>query len=174
MEKGFTLIELLVVMSVIAILSAVLFLARGEGELRLRIQRSAFALAKNIREMQEIAMGAQELDCGGKTTYSAGLYFHKVALPDSYLLFADCNENRYKDVDDKILKEVKLEKGVIIYSLSSSPLNIVFSPPEPFTYLNMVKEEGEESIVLSSESDPEESVRQKRIKLNTAGRIEIE
>ncbi|MDI6883129.1 MAG: prepilin-type N-terminal cleavage/methylation domain-containing protein [Patescibacteria group bacterium] len=171
MKKGFTLIELLVTMAVIAILSSVLFLGRTGQEEKLALQRSAFQLVQHLREVQEMAMAGQEASCNGSKTYTFGLYFHKIQYPNSYLLFADCNGNQRRDGSDKILKELKLEKGVKVYDLSPSPLNLAFSPPDPVTYIER-KNWGEEAVITLSLQSSESQ--QKKVKINTAGRIEIE
>jgi len=169
-SKGFTLIELLVTIAVISIISAVLLVGRGKEEERLSLGRSAFKLSQDLREVQEMVMGANSATCTPGVTYSFGVYFEQVS-PDSYLIFADCNNNQFKDSPDQILKEVKLEKKVKIKNLSFSPLNIVFVAPDPTTFINEVSWNTEGVISLGLKSDPSQ---QKTVKINTAGRIEIE
>lgn len=170
-DKGFTLIELLVTMVIIGILSSILFLGRGAEEKRLALGRSIFQLSQNIREVQGLAMGSQEESCPSGTAAGFGIYFHRVSFPESYLLFVDCNDNQHKDGSDVILREVKLEKGVQIQDLYSSPLNIVFAPPEPTTFINGVESGAEGMITISLKSD---SSKQKVLRVNTAGRINVE
>ncbi len=133
--------------------------------------RSIFQLSQDLREVQGLAMGFQEESCPDGAATGFGIYFHQVSFPESYLLFADCNNNQYKDSSDVILREVKLEKDVQIQSLSSSPLNIVFVPPEPATFIGGVESGVEGVITISLKSD---SSKQKVLRVNTAGRIEIE
>lgn len=171
MNKGFTIIELLVVITIIGILSSILFSARGIEEKKLALQRSIFQLSQDLREVQGMAMGFWQESCPGGAATGFGIYFHRVSLPGSYLLFADCNDNQHKDGSDKILREVKLEKGVQIHSLSPSPLDIVFVPPEPATFIGGVESGTEGVITLSLTSD---SSQQKVLRVNTAGKIEIE
>lgn len=174
MKKAFTIIEFLVVMSLIALLSMIVFLGRGEEEERLALQRDAFVLVQNIREVQEMAMGINEVSCGAGTTYSFGVYFDRVAFSESYLLFADCNLDKQKDSSDAILREVALEKGVEVYSLSPSPLTVVFYPPDPITFVNGSQDPSEAVITLALKSNPSQVNNQKKIKINTVGRVEIE
>lgn len=171
MKKGFTLIELLVIMTIIGILSSILFSARGIEEKKLALQRSIFQLSQDLREIQGLAMGFWEESCPGGTATGFGIHLHRVSLPESYLLYADCNDNQHKDGSDKILREVKLEKGVQVQSLSPSPLDIVFVPPEPATFIDGVESGREGVITLSLKSD---SSKQKVLRVNTAGKIEIE
>ena len=176
MKKGFTLIELFVVISIIGILSSVLFLGRTGAEKRLALQRAAYQLAQDLREVQEMTMGAEEAECG---TYNFGIYFHKISSPDSYLVFADCNNNQYRDSADDILKQVDLEKEVQISELeekvvstsltnSLDTLDIVFLPPHPSVFIEREKWDREATITLQLDSA------RKKVKINSAGRIEIE
>lgn len=170
MKKGFTIIELLVVIAIIGILSSVLFLGKTDIEKKLALQRSAFQLAQDLREVQGMTMGAAEENCGIEKTYSFGIYFD-LTKPTSYLLFADCNADQTYNGNDKVLREVNLEKGVQIQSISpsiSNTLNIVFSPPDPITYINVIDWAIEGIITFSLESNT------KQVKINSAGRIEIE
>jgi len=179
MNQGFTLIELLITMVIIGILSAVLFVGKVESEEKLALQRAAYALVQDIRELQEMTIGGKEIDCGGSSTRRLGVYFNKFQSPTSYIIFADCGVILgKKDNLDKELREVFLEKGVKIFNLDPSPLDplsIVFQAPDPLTYLGGKNEKEdwsrEAEITLSLESD--ESV-QKTIKINTVGRMEIE
>lgn len=176
MKKGFTLIELIVVMSIIGLLSSVLFLGRTKGEERLALQRSAYQLTQDLREIQGMAMGAGKVSCDGEYAYSFGVYFHQVEFPNSYVTFADCNGNKQRDVPGEDLREIKLEKGVIFYDISPSvPSAVVFTPPNPTIFINTKEWVDYECIVtLALESEPDNPVNQKKVKINSAGRIEIE
>jgi len=171
-NKGFTLIELLVTIIIIGILSSILFLGSRTEEKKLALMRAAYVLTQDLREIQEMAMGAGEVSCNGDTTHSFGVYFHRVILPDSYLIFADCNDNQHKE-DKEVLREVKLGEGLRIQHVAPPPvaLNIVFVPPDPMVYINGVESGAEGTISIWLESDPTKS---KTIRINSAGRIEME
>lgn len=174
MNKGFTIIEFLVVMSLVIFLSTVLFLGgRGEEEL-LALQRVAYNAVQDIREVQEMATAIEEVSCGEKSTHTFGIYFDSLTLPESYILFADCNENLQKDASDKILREVNIEKAIEVYNLTPSPLNIVFFPPDPTTSINGSQEGSEGIIIFALKSNPTQPRNQKKVKVNNVGRIEIE
>ena len=172
MKKAFTIIELMVIMTLISVLSAILILSGQSEEKRLAVQRNALKLVQDIREVEEKAMSAEAFNCGGTKIYSYGIF---VAAPgDSVAVFADCNGNKTKDIADAIIKEIKTEKGVVVYQTAPSVLNIVFVPPEPATFINGFSSGQEAVITLSSESNPAEPANWKKVKVNNAGRIEIE
>ncbi len=166
---GFTILELFVTVAIIGILSSALFLARGEAEKKLALGRSIYQLAQNLREVQEMAMGAKEAGCG---THDFGVYLAETSL-DSYIIFADCNNDWDYDSNQEFLKEIKLGEGVEIYNLetqgsSVTTLNIVFSPPDPTTYINGDDWGADGIITLSFNSTF------KTVEINSAGRIKIE
>ena len=170
MNKGFTMIELIVVMSIVGILSSALFFNWRSGEATFALQNSAYKLAQNIREMQEMAMEAKEIDCNGYTGSSFGVQF-KSSWLTYYLLFVDCNDNQVQDANDKIFPTVNLEKGVKISNLSpASSFSVVFVPPDPLTYIKGSSSGTEAQITLSLEDYPS---KQKIITINTSGMIKI-
>jgi len=168
---GFTLIEILIVIFLIAFLSSVLFIGRSAGEKKLALDRTTYQLSQDLREIQGMAMGAKEFDCGGGViTHSFGIHF-KSSWIDYYIMFADCNADQvYDQDDDRLLRpKVRLEKEVGIIDLSpSSSFSVVFKPPDPKVYINEESWNKEAEITLSLDSAV------KKVKINSAGRIEIE
>ena len=170
MNKGFTMIELIVVMSIVGILSSALFFNWRSGEATFALQNSAYKLAQNIREIQEMAMEAKEIDCNGYTGSSFGVQF-KSSWLTYYLLFVDCNNSHVYDVNDKILRTVNFEKGVKISTLSPvDSFSVLFVPPDPITYIND-KTSGIEGVITIYLSDYPS--KQKIITVNNSGMIEI-
>jgi prepilin-type N-terminal cleavage/methylation domain-containing protein len=165
MTKGFTIIEFLVVMVIIGILSAIFFLQRPQEEQKLALQRAAYQVLQNLREAQNMAMGARISQCG---TFKFGIQF-KLNWSNSYILFADCNNNNQRDGGDIDIKTYTLEKGVTISNLSpASSFSIVFEPPDPVVYINS-KSWGEEAVItLSFDTFT------KKVRINSAGMIQIE
>lgn len=167
---GFTMVEFLVVMSIIGILSSVLFFNWRSGEATFALQNSAYKLAQDIREMQEMAMEAKEIDCNGYTGSSFGVQFEKSWLT-YYLLFVNCNDNYVYDVNDKILRIVNFEKGVEISTLSPvDSFSVLFVPPDPITYINDKTSGIEGVITIRLSSYPS---KQKIITINSSGMIKI-
>ncbi|MCD6500496.1 type II secretion system protein [bacterium] len=170
-SEGLTLIELIVVISIIGLLSGILFLGKINEERKLALGRSAFVLTQDLREMQEMAMGIGEVDCNGSFTSSFGAHFNS-SWKDYYILFADCNDNENWDGGDldNLIRKVNLERGVEISGLKpTSSFSIVFEPPDPITYINQ-KDWGEVAeITLQLDTGAS-----KKVKINSAGKIEIE
>jgi len=177
-NSGFTMIELLIVMSVIGILSSAVFLNWKKGEEGFALQNSAYKLLQNIRETQEMAMEAREVDCGGSEGHGFGILFYKLVSPNSYTIFADCDNNEKWWFDDKTIKQVDLEENISICDVSPSyfwsifPTHVIFSPPNPDTYIGCpLWNDGwgtEVVITLCSDSGQEKEVR-----VNMSGMIEI-
>lgn len=169
-QEGVTLIEMLVVLSIIAILSAVLFIGKSVEEAKIALQMAAYNLNQDFRELQEMAMGAGEVDCGGDKTHRFGIQLKK-SVADSYILFADCDNDHERDDSDQDLKKVKLEKRVQICDLSEDTLNVVFVPPDPTVYINEESIGQEGVVTLCLKDSP---AQQKKVKINSVGRVEIE
>jgi len=169
-NQGFTLLEFIIIMGLISFLSAVLLVSSQQQEKRLALKRSTFKLFQDLREIQGRAMSGQAINCGSSNTYSFGFYFNN----DSYIIFADCNNNQQKDSSDEIIREVEMENGVEIYTTNPSPLTIVFSPPDPVTYINGSSAKQDAKITIALSSNPADANNQKKIKINTAGMVEIE
>lgn len=170
MNKGFTMIELFIVMAIISILSSVVFLSWKSGEAGFALQNSAYKLSQNIREMQEMAMEAREIDCGGGDTGSSfGVQFKSTY--NYYILFVSCDDNYSFGSDDLEIRTVYFEEGIEISTLlPSASFSILFVPPEPTTYIKN-QPSGAEAVI--SIHNPDYPSKQKTIKLNTSGMIEI-
>jgi len=171
MNKGFTMIELFVVMAIISILSSVVFMNWKHGEASFALQNSAYQLSQDIKEMQEMAMEARGIDCGGGDTGSSfGVQFER-SYVNYYILFIDCNENKIYEANDLEIRTVYFEEGIEISSLSpSAAFNILFVPPEPTTYIKNQASGIEGAISIYNPNYPS---KQKTIIVNTSGMIEI-
>jgi len=170
MEKGFTIIELFVTMAIISILSSVVFLNWKSGEAGFALQNSAYRLSQDIREMQEMAMEAKEIDCGGGDTGSSfGVQFKK-SYVNYYILFVDCNDNHIFGPNDLEIRTVYFEEGVEFSTLSpAAAFTVLFVPPEPTTWISN-QTSGTEAVI--SIYIPDYSSNQKTIRVNTSGMIE--
>lgn len=176
MNKGFTLIELLVTVAVIGIVSSVVFMGKSQEDEKLALKLSVFTLSQNIRETQEKALAAEDVVCPNPSDKPCGFGMHFETGKDVYTPFIDCSSNcdtsNHKlTSSDKVLPDVSLGKKAMICSLPSSNWDLAFSPPDPVVYLDSVKWGAEAVITLCLKSKPSQT---KNIKLNNAGKIEIE
>lgn len=171
-KNGFTLIELIVVIGIVALLTVLILPNYGQGREQFALQRSAHKLAQDLRQAQEMAMSAKKfhdlIPPGGY-----GIYFDKTNLPQSYILFADCDGDKEYDLTgnpcngySEKVSEQELEKKVKIKNLTASPLNIVFTPPDPEVFINQTFSLG--VITLTNDGQT------KTVTVNKAGLISIE
>jgi len=134
---GFTLIEMLVAISIIIILTLITVPIYQGSRKELALQRATGKLAQDLRSAQEMAMAAREITGSVRPRY--GVEFD-TGSPDSYVLFADDNNNGTRQPSDLVIETIVLEKGVTINQLSvgDPPVSrtkiwITFSPPDPTT-----------------------------------------
>jgi len=130
---GFTLTELLVVIGIMILMAALITPNWRRGNQALALERAVHKVSQDITRARELALRAQFFQCEQGSINGYGLYWDRTAMPDSYLLFADCNGSRqYESNVDSTVETMVLEQGVAISSLNPDPsLSIVFVPPEP-------------------------------------------
>lgn len=149
-KRGFTLLEITVVVAIISLLATIFLANYRGGERQFALKRSAHKLAQDLRTVQEMALSGQRTPPAlfGEEIFPRGgygIYFS----PDSnsYILFADCNDNKEYDPSGPAtscleaspaipypekIKDLFLEEGVKISELSTGPsLSITFFPPDP-------------------------------------------
>lgn len=175
-KRGFTVLELMISLAVMMILFSVLFMGRPQQEKILNLRLAAFDLAQNFRYVQELAMGSSEYVCDPQgPVFVFGLKFEKTMPQSSYLIFADCNGNKTRQATDNDIdvKTVAFARDIQICELSSlnQDLDIAFAPPDPLVYFQGALATSEVYIKLCLKSD---SSIFKKVKINQAGRIEIE
>jgi len=171
-HQAFTLLEILVSLFIIVMLSSMFIMISGMQSRKLALSRSAFRVAQDTRWVQEKAMNAVSFNClGGGDAYRLGLHIEDNA--SSYFLFVDCDANYQRDPSGaEDIKEVIMERGVKVFSLyPPSVLDIVFEPPDPTVYINTFFDSEEAVIILQDITDTSVV---KSIKVNSAGRIELE
>lgn len=185
MKRGFTLLEITVVVSIIILLSTVFIASYRGGEKQFALKRSAHQLAQGLRRAQEMAMSGQEF----KGAFQGGFGIHFTVTPEAentgtYTLFVDCDNDKVFDggiptcddctgescIGPTFSEEIEifsLEEGIKIANLlPSSPLDVVFFPPDP--EITITPSANLASITLTFDGQS-----QKIITINTAGLIEI-
>lgn len=90
-QQGFTLIELIVSMSVLAILSTIVFYRSRSGERNLALRRSAQVVFQSINQAASNTLSSKNHD----GTVSQGGYGVHFEVGDGFVtLFADCNNDQ--------------------------------------------------------------------------------
>ena len=159
-NAGFTLAELLVTITIITIISSLVFVNFRSGEKSLALDRSAHKVAQDIRRTMEIAMRSQiyqegtgqENKCANNDPISPGYGIHFTTVsPPSYFSYVDCIANKkYQSGQDEKLEIFSLEKGVNIDRLDPvTNMSIFFESPDLKVYVNGFLG-NEASIVLES------------------------
>lgn len=177
MNKGFTLIELMVSISIIAIVSSAVMVGRNGAEQEMFLRTTVFSLSQNLREYQEKALSGENNVCGGRSVCGFGANFIK--NQDAYTLFVDCANNcsggnHVLDGNDITLSTILLGKSKIC-NLPNNELNVIFTPPDPIVYLNNIAwgNEATTQAVITLCLKANTNI-QRTIKLNNAGKIEIQ
>lgn len=163
-SRGFTLIEFLISASVVLFLTSLLVPNFQTGKDQFALQRSVHKLTQDIRRVQEMAMSVQQIGPEGAKFYPEGgfgIHFD-LDTAKSYVIFADCDEDRYYDKDDpngcgaglpeKLASgDIVIEPKVRISGLTpSSPLDITFVAPNPDIYISGAGAEAKITLSLAS------------------------
>lgn len=167
--QGFTLIEFLVVIVIIVIMTTLILANYRSSQREYSLEGAGQELITHLRRAQNMAVTGTiyqgEVPAGGY-----GLYFD-TSSPDSYILFADGDENYTYQLGEEI-ETIALPSNIEIDSLatdlgSESYLNIVFVPPDPETKIN--DGPANEAIISLAEQTTGQS---KNIVVNSVGMIE--
>ena len=138
-EQGFSLPELLVVIAIITLMTGLMLPNWRSGDRTLTLNRVVAKAGQDVRRVQEFALRAQAYICPNAEEDKISGYgiFFDQAIPTSYILFAECNDNNtYNALIDGIVEIVQLESGIQIQSVSPGPqVSIVFIPPIPLVFI---------------------------------------
>lgn len=189
MNKGFTLLEIVVVISIVAIFSILIITNYHGGGRELSLLRSTHKLAQDLRVAQEMAMSSRKFhELVPEGGY--GVYFEKDQ--NSYILFADCNNNGEYDnsyicpdcsvepcVESSFtekVEEIFLEEGINVSEISVffggpslSSISVSFLPPDP-TVIIRHNEIDELSAYINLSYNGRERV----VSINNIGSIDID
>lgn len=152
--RSFTLIEIAVVISIILILSILVFPNFRDAKAKFALDRTIYKLSQDLRNAEEMSMSSQttppEIFVSSffpKGGY--GIYFQENS--SSYILFADCDgDGEYDAAGGAVscseateqqpfpekIKDITLEAGIKIGTLNpkysqDNSLAITFFPPDP-------------------------------------------
>ncbi len=113
--RGFTLIELLVVSSIIVIITMVLLLRQSQFDSSTILRSMGYSVALSVRQAQVYGTSVLGSANGGSVQYAPayGLYFSNTT-PNSYVLFADFNNNGAYDAASETVKVFSLSAGYTV------------------------------------------------------------
>ncbi|MFA5086749.1 MAG: type II secretion system protein [Candidatus Paceibacterota bacterium] len=175
-NQGLTLIELLTVISIMAILSAIVFGNYRSGNDALSLDRASQKLAQDFRRVNEMSISG----VGGGTYISYGIYFD-TSLDTQYKIYGNVSagsSNGYENGTDVVTEPVTLETGIKICSITNgtavSTISVSFVPPMPVVYMDNSGSGNDISIVLAPTGESCVSpAKSKTVKINNVGRIDI-
>ena len=183
--QGLTLVEMLTVVSILVILSGIMFANYKNGNDALILDRVSQKLAQDLRRTMGMAISGQGLSAN----YNAyGIYFN-TASNSSYILFKN-NTNKgtgnftysTSAPADSIFEIINIEKGAKICELKnngtvigSGTISVAAVPPTPAVYMDSAVNNDDIYIVIAPENETNCSnpARKKVVKINNAGRIDI-
>ncbi len=138
LSKGFSIIELMVVISIIGIMSGLMFANYRQGERDTALEYSAQQIAQDIRHAQNLSLA------GPKDTYGYGIRFKK-NKPSEYFIYGDegskNNNHQYNEGEDGTPNPIVLSNNIEINDIminltTNNVADIFFAPPDPVTYIN--------------------------------------
>lgn len=170
-EHGFTLIELLVSFGIIVLLSGLALTNWKVGSQNLALVQTAGLVAQDVKNAEELSLSGKPASCFASAPQGSILgygVFFSISSPGSYVIFANCNTGAsYEAGTDEVIETKTLQQGITMFSVSPSPLSVLFVPPIPEVRI----EPGSATlgrVVLQNSSG-----KQKTIQVNTKGVIDI-
>ena len=125
------MVEMIVVIGIVTMLASISIVSFRRGGRGTDLTREAQTLALNLRRAQNMALTGALFQ--GATPGGYGIYLN-TASPNSYVLFADLDNNKIYGGAGEQMETTTFQRNVIITGLApSGTLNIVYSPPEPTT-----------------------------------------
>lgn len=178
-KKAFTLVELAVIVSIVALMTVVLFANYGKNSDTFALERAGQKLSQDLRRTQEMAMsGTDRASYASSNGY--GIYFDNTSetTAKKYIIYVNNNTNKYYDsasVADSIKETINIDSGIRICSIKDNSttvttLSVSFEPPDPLTYINSNYTAHEATITLCVIKNNAET---RTIKINNIGRIEV-
>ncbi len=115
---GFTALEMIVVVGIMALVATLILANISSFGDRLSVDRAAEEIASSVRQAQAFGLGVKESGVGSGIFPGYGLYFQNTAN-NSYILFADKNNNLQYSADEKV-SEFFLSNNVQIFNLCAN------------------------------------------------------
>lgn len=138
-KKGFTTIELIVTISILVIITTAIFIKYPAFRQSISLKRTAQEIALTIRQAQVYGLSVKEFQPG--TSIFSGYGVHFESGTDSFILFADIDNNKTYDVGENV-QVFQIQTGDKISGLcangicGANKMDIVFyltNPPVSIT-----------------------------------------
>lgn len=179
-QQGLTLIETITVVSILVILSSIIFGNYKTGSDALALDRASQKLAQDLRR-------ASEMSLAGTGGYQAVGVYLSTSSATQYIIFGEQNNTHVRDTatppdqNDTDIETINIESGIKICgiylgSTATSPMSIEFEAPMPNVYLaSDAGTTDDAKIVLAptSETNCSSPTKSKTVKINKVGRIDI-
>ena len=172
--SGFSLIELLVTISIIIIISGLVFFNHSRFNSGVLIENLAYEMSLTIRQAQSFGWRVKET--GGGFDEGYGVFFDLNS--DEFLIFADTNLNYIYDIGiDTVVDKFKMMNGNIIDQLcveldcAVEILNISFIRPNPDAFIRADSGSDDKETAEIHIISPQGAT--KKIFINKVGQISI-
>ncbi len=150
--KSFTLIEMLISFIVLAILAGIIIISPGKGANIYRLKNASFELISQIDKARAFSLSNIKFN---NLTFSGGWGINFNINNNFYIIFADINQNKYFDANEKsetiYLFDNLLISELKVNSLSVNTLDIIFEPPNIKIYINGI--EGNKAYIIIKDKD---------------------
>ena len=139
--RGFTLVEMIITVGIFIVITSLIFINYPQFIERVSLTRTSQEIALSLHQARTYALSVKQFTLDGVSYFAGyGIYFD-ISTPDSYILFADINENRKYDEYEKV-EEFKIQThckfaNLCINQKSSPPgncvskVNVVYQRPAP-------------------------------------------
>jgi len=139
-SSGFTIIELIIVVSVMAIMTAVLLVNWQPAEKALALRQATHQLSQDLRRTVQLSLAAGESHCSTLREQYNGFGIWTQDGGASYIIFENCTadyEWSGEASEDVLLQNITIGEDLRFQNtLPSSPVHVVFIPPEPTVFVN--------------------------------------
>ena len=139
MKKGFTTIELIVAISLIAVMTSALMISWSPAEKSLSLKQASHQISQDLRRAAQLSLSAASSSCPTFYEDYYGFGVQLTANSGTYIIYENCNQNYVWDAssDDTLIQEVTINEDLEVSAVTpSSPLNVLFVPPEPQVFIN--------------------------------------
>ena len=135
--KSFTLIEMLISFVVLAILAGIIIISPNKGANIYSLKNTSFEFISQIDKARTFSLSNIKFN---NLIFSGGWGINFNINNNFYIIFADINQNKYFDSDEKVETIYLVDSLSIselkVNSLPVNTLDIIFEPPSIDIYIN--------------------------------------